>query len=155
VIVKKWLPKVTEIPPAVEEPVQRMVVLVAVLYHITYGEFNQIIMMIAFEYLVSLGRYFLCALTEDAAKWYEALWKGADRQIAQFRGAGGRPDNALIVQVPTEMFAVGFATLCLKGPLENRIAIGVGLVLFALGGGPIIGLFSVQAEAGSQKPKSE
>jgi hypothetical protein len=155
-ILKKWLPKVTESPPAVEEPCQRMVLWVAVLYHLTSGAFSEIVMMIGFEYVATFGRYFLCSFTEDASKWYEALRKGADAQVLQFQRNDSRLDASLIVQIPTEMFAVGVASLIFKGPLFNSVLIGVSLLGLAMVGGPaVVAIAGLGTEVGHKKAKTD
>jgi hypothetical protein len=143
VITKKWLPKVTENPPAIEEPIQRMVLLIAVVYHISYGTFDRVVMMIGFEYAVTFIRFFLCSLTDDAAKWFGALSKGADVTIWQYQNNDARLEESLIVLVPTEVFAVGLVTLIIKGPVQNSIAIGGFLVVFALIGPIVINKINV------------
>jgi hypothetical protein len=137
-IAKEFLPKLSENPPAIDEPIQRMVLLIAIVYHLSAHQFSDITIMIGFEYAATFIKFLFCALSEQGSKWYSSLRKGADLAVWQFQHHSGGFDKSLIVLVPTEVFAIGLFTLMIKGPIFNSGVIFGGVIALALLGPLVI-----------------
>ena len=128
IITKKYLPKVLEQNPSISEPIYRTLILFALAFHLTYGEWQQVLMMIEFECGCALGRWLLTSLTEDAPKFYNAVKTGAAGLMWESAHNDSRFDESMLVLIPSEAFAMCVASMMLMGPLVNTIGLAVAVV---------------------------
>lgn len=144
VIAKKYLPKILEQAPAVAETTRRVLMIIAIVFHLSYGEFSKITMMIGFEYGCAFARYFLTAMCEDSEKFWLAVKDGASNAIWEFKHNDAKFDDSLLVNVPSEIFAMCVVSMALMGPEFNRICIMGGCIALALVGTLIIKLIPMK-----------
>jgi hypothetical protein len=152
VIAKKYFPKPTEGPPSVDEPINRTVLIVAVVYHMAKRPFETVSLMVKFEFASAIVRFFMTALTEDGGKLYEIMSQGSNNAVWSFQNSEARFENSLIASYPFEVFALLFLNLVFAGSVLYGVTIAGGIVAVALAGPIVIQLLPATAPV-AEAPK--
>lgn len=154
IITKKYLPKVLDQNPCISEPINRTLMLLALAFHLTYGNWRQVLMMIEFEYGCAFGRWMLTSLTEDSTKFYDAVRTGTLRLIWESAHNDSRFDESMLVLIPSEIFAMSVVSMMIMGPLQNTIALG-GIVVGVWIVAPLLVKLMCPKEKPEAAPKAE
>jgi len=156
VIAKKYFPKPLEGPPTIDEPVARIVNLIAVLYHFGDGPIAQVALMVEYEFIWALLRFFLLALTEDGAKLLGNMRRASAAAIWQFQNGDLRFESSLIVLYPFEIFAMTFLNLLLRGRyLARGVVLGIVALFAFVAPGVIASLKPEKPEAPAEPKKKK
>lgn len=137
IIAKKYLPKVLETPPAINEPINLIVLLLSIIDHLRIGNLYEIKDIIIYQFACLFIRFFLTTLTEDSPKFYKSLSEGVNSIYSQFQGNSERTDSSLMLGFPSEVFSVSLLFLLVQGPFINSIFLLIFILLISFIG-PIL-----------------
>jgi hypothetical protein len=156
VIAKKYFPKPTEAPPNIDEPINRTVMLVCVVYHIASRPFGEISLLVKFEIAWALVRFFMTALTEDGSKVYTLMSEGSNNAAWLLNNQESRFEGSLIVNYPFEVFALSFGNMIFVGSVGFGVTVAAGIVAVAFVGPQVLKIWPATPPASDgEKSKKE
>lgn len=132
VVTKKFLPKISEGNPVLNEGMNRVVALFAFIYNTKRNSLGSGLKILYFEFFFALVRYFLVAFSDENAKFLEGFEKKSKNLYGILTGKKCQRDDSLIFQIPNEAYALLLIYFIISGSFIMK--------LFAIA---IIALFSV------------
>lgn len=151
IVVKKFLPKISEGNPVLQESTQRITAWIAFLHHSLRNPIRTGLPILFFEYGFALLRYIFVSLSDENEKFLKSFSKNSARLKAILLGEKCSRDESLLICISNEAYAIVFLFLFIGGNFFVRIIILIVIIVFG-----ILGLIgdTKQPEEG-QKVKDE